>query len=269
MRIGVRAHDFGRRGAAELSRVIREAGFETVQLALTKAIEGVGGYGDVTDETLRAVREGFAEGNLRIDVLGCYIEPSLADETARLEQVSIFQKALAWARVLGAPVVATETTGFRGDESEREAAFARLKDSVTRMVGTAEREGVTVGIEPVAAHTLNRPALARRLLDEIGSAHLKIVLDPVNLLTADNLHRQAAIIDEAFALLGADIAALHLKDVDGGMNRTNIGEGVVDMERIFRHLRTLGKDIPVLREEVRMDSFAKDIDAIKKLLQGG
>ena len=269
MRIGVRAHDFGKRSAHELSFAIKSAGFETVQLALPKGIEGIDSYNDVTEATLVDVRESFAKNSLKIDVLGCYIDPSLPDEGSRLEQVAFFQKSLGHARVLGAPIVATETTNFDGSEQEREIAFSRLKDSVLRMVDTAEKEGVTVGVEMVSWHVMCRPALARRLLDEVKSERLKIVLDPVNLLTKENFSNQDAIIDEAFDLLGPEVVAMHIKDAGADMSWTNLGAGAVNLKRIFSRITALGRELPLLREEVRMDSFARDVSAMKSLIQGG
>ena len=41
MKIGVRAHDYGCHTPKELARILKEAGFECLQLALNKALTGM------------------------------------------------------------------------------------------------------------------------------------------------------------------------------------------------------------------------------------
>jgi len=270
MKIGVRAHDFGRQKAADLARSIKEAGFDCVQLALTKGIEGINDFGDITPKHLEDVQSAFDANNLEITVLGCYIEPSLSDKTARLENVTIFQNCLRYAKTIGAGIVGTETTGLPTDASkeQREAAYALLKDSVLRMAEVAEKEGVTVGIEPVAEHTLNTPEIARRLLDEVNSNYVKIIFDPLNLVLSSTINHQKDIYKSAIDLLGEKVVAMHIKDavIEAGQKVwRNIGEGEVAHDIIFNWLCRKKPQMRLLREEVHMDSYARDIESMKKL----
>lgn len=271
MRIGCRAHDLGRADAGELARRVAENGFETVQLALTKGIAGIESFGDVTPERLADIRRGFDAAGVAIDVLGCYVEPGLSDREERLRQVGFFLDGLENAKRLGVPIVATETTLYdvRPEaEPGREAAYQNVKDSVQRMAERAEKLGVTIGIEPVKVHVLHSAALARRLLDEVGSARVKIVFDPVNMLAPDTVDRQNEIYDEFTRLLGRDICAVHAKDAaveNGAIVWRNIGKGVVDLKAVFAWLAGNAPDVPVLREEIFPDSAAQDAAALKAL----
>jgi len=271
MKLGVRAHDFGRQTAAQLAKSIKNAGFECVQLAPAKGIEGINHFNDITDAHLHDIHAAFAQNNVEITVLGCYIEPSLADTAARLEQVEIFRNNLSHAKNLGVNLVGTETTHLpiTATESEREAAYQRLKDSVLRMVEQAEKENVFVGIEPVADHTLNTPELARRLLDEVNSIRLKIIFDPVNLILPATVGAQAQIFNRAITLLGADVMAMHIKDITIENEQKvwcNISTGVIDYTSITEWLRKNHPNMRLLREEVRMDSYAQDLEAMKKFI---
>lgn len=272
MKLGVRAHDFGRLPPQQLSHTIKQAGFETVQLALTKAIEGIGHWSDVTPAHLDAVGRSFARDNVEISILGCYIEPSLPDREERLAQVQNFLLGLSYAKALGVPFVGTETTRLApNNDSLREQRYQNLKDSVLRMVEEAERLNVRVAIETVADHTLNSAALTRRLLDEVGSDHLKVILDPVNLILAETATWQTEIFSEFFRLLGSEIAVVHLKDIvfeNGEKVWRNIGHGMVDNESIFRWLRQNKPEISVLREHVHPDSSAVDLAAMQHLAEG-
>ena len=263
MKIGVRAHDFGRMAAAQLARTIKRCEFDCVQLAPTKAIEGITSFDDITPECLDEIRRVFYDTNLEITVLGCYIEPSYIDQTERLQQVVFFKNALANAKILGAPIVGTETThmDIATPAAEREKVYQLLKDSVLRMAEKAEREDVLIGIEPVAEHTLNTPELTRRLLDEVNSSKLKVIFDPVNMVLPDTIHEQDKIFTQMFELLGDDIVAMHIKDTEienGQKAWRKIGEGVINYSLIFGWLHANKPDIRLLREGVQMDSYQYD-----------
>jgi len=275
VKVGVRAHDFGRFSSlTEQAKTIKGAGFDCVQYAPAKAITGLEHFDAITPEVLFDIGEAFAQNDVEITVLGCYIEPSLVDEAQRLDNVRIFKDNLAHAKKLGVSIVGTETTGLdiHATEGEREAAYQRLKDSVLRMAEKAEAEGVYIGIEPVAEHTLNTPALARRLLDEVNSNKIKIIFDPVNLVLPNTIHEQDRIFAEMFTLLGNEISVMHIKDTvieDDKKAWRKIGEGVINYSLIFQWLRTYKPDIRLLREDVKMDSYQDDITVMKKLQQGG
>jgi len=273
MKIGVRAHDFGRQSVISLATNIKEAGFSCVQLAPAKAIEDINSFADITDNHLETIHETFNRTGIEITVLGCYIEPSLPDKAERLQNVEIFKTNLTNAKKLGIKIVGTETTGMdiATPTTEREKTFALLKDSVLRMVEQAEKENVLVGIEPVAEHTLNTPELTRRLLDEVNSDKLKIIFDPVNLLLPGNIQSQDEIFRNMFTLVGEDIVAVHIKDIvienDQKVWR-NIGEGVVNYSLIFDWLRCNKPEIHILREDAKLDSYKKDIQAMTNFTNG-
>jgi len=267
MKIGVRAHDFGRHTAASLSRIIRDSGFEAVQLAIPKAIEGIAAFSEISDHLLEEVREIFTQNQLEIAVMGCYIEPSLPDKADRLAQVDTFKLGLSHAARLGVKIVGTETTGFDIDAAtvEREKAYQLLKDSVLRMAEEAEKQGVCIGIEPVAEHVLNTPELAARLFHEVGSDKLRIIFDPVNLILPRTIHKQAKIYNDLFQDLGDKIEILHMKDVDTSGDKKawcNIGQGQIDYGMIFGWLHSHKPHIPLLREDAKMDSYKADIEAM-------
>lgn len=268
MKLGLRAHDFGRQSAESLAASIAAAGFECCQLAPAKAIDGIEHFNDITDEHLENIREGFLRHNIEITVLGCYIEPSFTEQDKRLEQVEIFCTNLTNAKKLGVSIVGTETTGLSVDTptAEREKRYQLLKDSVERMVERAEKEEVFIGIEPVAVHTLNSAELARRLLDEVKSKWLKIIFDPVNLILPETVNNQLQIFQSVLDLLGNDIVAMHIKDIviegDKKIWR-NIGQGVVDYSTIAEWLRANKPDMRLLREEVKPDSYKICMDAMR------
>lgn len=270
MKLGVRAHDFGRMTEFELSKTIKDAGFETVQLALTKAISFIENFESITVEHVSKIREEFYKNNLEISVLGCYIEPSILDKDKRLYNVEIFKKGIDNAKNLGVNIIGTETTHFDvNNESKREEVYQILKDSVLRMVEKAEKENIIIGIEPVAEHTLNTPELTRRLLDDVKSDKLKVIFDPVNLLLPSTVDNQEKIFNDTFELLGKDIVVVHMKDItikNEQKEWENIGKGLVNYDFIFKWLKINKPNISLLREGIKMDSFKDDLKVMKSFI---
>ena len=270
MKLGMRGHDFGRMSISELAESIKAAGFGCLQLAPTKAIEGIERFGDITPALIERIKDEFELKDLKIAVYGCYIEPSLEDETDRLAQVEYFVQGIKWAKILGAEIIGTETThlDIASAPDVREAAYLRLKDSLIRMAKAAEKEGMDIGIEPVAEHVLNTPELALRLLSEVGSPCIKIIFDPVNLVLPSTIDRQREIYDSMFNFLGDKIAVVHMKDMviqNGQKVWQKIGEGLIDYPYIFEWINKNKPDIPLLREIVRKDSCEQDRQAMIRL----
>ena len=188
MIIGMRGHDFGRMEPRALAAAIRKTGFEATQLAFTKAFPAPAEQ-YMTREALCDIREAFA--GLALPVMGCYVSASDRDPDALAEAKARFKRALSASVTLGAGCVGTETTHFTFPESEREAAYARLLDFTREVCAHAEQVNALVGIEPVALHTLHTPELTRRLIADVNSPNLRVILDTANLVTPETAAPEA------------------------------------------------------------------------------
>ena len=97
------------------------------------------------------------------------------------------------------------------------------RDLLATMQGaleTAEEHGVTLAFEPEVANVVDSANKGRRLLDEMRSPRLKVVLDAANLLdardSARRLSRSEEVLEGAFGeFLGGDLLLAHAKDVKG------------------------------------------------------
>lgn len=255
MIIGMRGHDFGRMEPKLLAEKIASHGYRATQLAFGKAfVEPPETY--MTDEGLASVREAFAARGIAIPVMGCYVSASDRDPDKLTAAKEKFAACLRASVRLGAGCVGTETTHFTFDESEREPAYARLLDFTRSVVAVAEDCGATVGIEPVAYHTLATPELTRRLLGDVPSAHLKVILDTANLVPPGETRPevQLDLLERALACFGEKICVLHVKD--GVWNSENkwenrpLGEGIMDWPTLLPRLRMHNDDLCALREGV-------------------
>lgn len=274
MRIGVRAHDFGKLPAEVLSERIAEKGFSCIQLALMKAIEGIDSIdGKLSPGFAYQIGSEFHRKNIQIAVLGCYINPIHPDREERERQIGRFREHIRYARDFGCSVVATETGSYNADcsyhpENHGEQAFRSLAESVGEMVEEAEKFGVIVGIEGVATHVIHNPARMKALLGSIPSGNLQVVFDPVNLLTPGNYMSQKAIIEESFCLFGDRIVAVHVKDfvIDGGGKTiAPIGKGLLDFTLLLKNLRQQKPFVNILMEDAKMDTMDESKDFLRRL----
>lgn len=266
MNIGVRAHDYGKHTPKELAKILKEAGFVTTQLAIPKAIAGIEGFSEINKGVLEQIKICFETEKVALGVLGCYIEPVLLDKDKRRQELETFFKVLEYNKILGAKLVGTETTYYRGKVTEREKAFNILLDSVLRMVEKAEKVDSFIGIEPVAEHTLNSPELTYKLINKVKSHRLKIIFDPVNLLKIEMLDRQESVWQECFEAFGEQIGAVHLKDVHlkgEAFEPTILGQGCISYDPIFEWLVKNKPCIDVLREEASPLTADQDITFIQ------
>ena len=117
-----------------------------------------------------------------------------------------------------------------------------------------------MAVEPVYTHIVSTPERAERMLDELNSDSLMIILDAVNLLGEGNLDRRDEVIREAISRLGDKVALLHMKDYirkDGELPALACGEGEMDYRELMAFARardlsmTLENTVPDNAEQAR------------------
>jgi sugar phosphate isomerase/epimerase len=96
-------------------------------------------------------------------------------------------------------------------ENARKSTWERLVETMRAAVAVADRHEVTLAFEPEINNVVSSVIKARRLLDEINSRWLKVVIDPANLLRPGDMGRLIEILDEAFDWIGRDIVLAHAK----------------------------------------------------------
>jgi len=127
-------------------------------------------------------------------------------------------------------------------ENDSNEAWMRMFDTMQRAVETAEKYGVTFAIEAEPANVISTPDRARRVMDEIGSSRLKMILDCANLFPHGGALKEKVqeTIRTAFEAYGKDIVIAHGKDIldsrEGG-EFCGAGLGIVDFTYTAEMLR--------------------------------
>ena len=92
MKAGVRAHDYGRHGVAEYAALLKNEGYEAVQLAIPKAFTGIGGYEDITEALCEEIRREFEAQKLGRNSLQHQLDELLANTSPDSPWIIYFQK---------------------------------------------------------------------------------------------------------------------------------------------------------------------------------
>ncbi len=260
LQFGLRAHDFGKLPPEQLALSLSQFKPCSIQLALTKALSNTpAGYGMLTPGYARRIKKAFEEYNIDISVLGCYINPVHPDIDIRESSLKKFEEHLAACRDFGCAVVGTETGSCNADCSyhsgtQNESTFDLLCTSVERLVCTAEKYGVRVGIEPVAhLHTIDSAEKMKRLIDRIPSPNLSVIFDPVNLIPISGFESsQEDFFNKAFEAFGDKIEIIHAKDfvMIDGRKKGDLpsGTGELNYEVFFKKIIEHKPFIDVLLE---------------------
>jgi L-ribulose-5-phosphate 3-epimerase len=216
MQLGIRLHDARVLPLKERLQEVREQGFSCAHVALSKTIEEFPVSNDaLTPGLAMHLRKLFQKQEIDFAVLGCYLNLTHPEPEELKKLTDTYIAHLRFASSLGCGVVGTETPDARnGSEADcrSEATYRLLLANLRPVVKAAERLGVLLAVEPVRSHIIYDAKRARRLLDEIASPNLQIILDPVNLLAMDNYQLQTEVLEEAIELLGKDTAVVHIKD---------------------------------------------------------
>ena len=200
------------------------------------------------------------------------IHPDRSVRAAGLESLDVLAAA---ARRLAIPLL-TLCTGTRdqGDQwrhhpdNHTPAAWSDLVASMTSAIEIAERHDVRLGIEPELGNVVDSAKAARRLLDELGSDRLRIVLDPANLFETASPAEQYRLIDQALDLLAPAIALAHAKDRARDGSFATAGQGVLDFRHYLHALRLLGFSGPLIAHGLAADEAAGVADFLQaRLLQ--
>lgn len=243
--LGIFAKIFARPSVEEVFDAVARHGLSCVQFNF--ACAGLPSMPDEIDPAvLRRIRRAAADHRIAIAaVSGTFnmIHPDAQQRRNGLRRLSVTAAACV---ELGTTVI-TVCTGTRDPENmwrahpenHSPAAWRDLVAAMSPALETAERYGVTLGVEPETANVIHSARQARRLLDEMKSPRLKIILDAANLFHPGDQPRMREIMDEAFDLLGPDIVLAHAKELDrdGHAGGLPPGRGALDWAHYVARLR--------------------------------
>lgn len=252
MQLGIFAKTFSGIDPYTVLQAAAKAGFATVQYNM--ACSGLPSLpdripADVSGAIASASRA-TGTGIAAVSATYNMIHPDRAVRAAGHRRLDVIAAA---CKAMGAGIV-TLCTGTRDVEdqwrhhpdNQTPEAWRDLLDAMEAAIEIAERHDVTLGIEPELANVVNSAAAAHRLIAEVESHRIGIVLDAANLFETETLDDQRRIVSEAVDLLASRVVMAHAKDRDATGGFATAGTGVLDYPHYLKRLRAAGFDGPLV-----------------------
>ena len=210
---GLRGHDIAD-NFSDMCKKASEYNIKKLQFAMAKTISDTDfdklGY---DEQMAQKVAEGLREENLKVSVLGCYINPVDPDEKARNVSLLRFKNFLRYAKKFNALGVGTET-GSAGDmkKTYSDENYKQFVNDFMSIADVAESLDVNILIEPVWGLTIHSVEKMKQMIDDVKSDKLNVILDVSNITVLENYGEQDRMIMSAFESFGDRIKVIHFKD---------------------------------------------------------
>lgn len=279
MQIGMRLHDLGKADFLSQIQKMKDLDIHFTQLAFHKAIDDIDfTTGNFSEGLCHYLSSNFKNNDINIPILGCYIDPNETQRDKIEAQMAKFKEHLKYAKYLNASMVGTET-GHIYDYSDSyiEKNYQCFLSNMKILRDYAEKLGVFFAVEGVTKDTLHNSKLMKRFFEDIDSPNALAIYDPVNLIFADeSSHLEIAKnIDDCFEDYGDKISIIHIKDFkvekdDQGKKikkKADVGQGLMDFERLFFHLNKKKPHITMLVEDSRYEQYPKDVEFLNKFIK--
>ena len=248
MRLGIFAKTFAGTEPAAVLTAVRQAGYETTQFNL--ACAGLPSMPDaVPQNAVVAIRAAAQSSGVSLAALSGTYNMAHPDKAVRDDGLRRLAVVIETAAALDIPLV-TLCTGSRNAADQwafhpnnaTPAAWSDMAVEMEKALALAEEAGVDLGIEPEQANIVTSAGDATRLIAEMGSRHLKIVLDPANLFEHATPDEARAIVAAAIDEAAGHIAMAHAKDRHGDGSFATSGQGIVDFPDFVARLKAVGFD---------------------------
>lgn len=275
MKLGIFAKTFDGTDPATVLRSVAEAGFACAQYNM--ACSGLAPMPDVIGpEQARVVAATAKEAGVEITaVSGTYnmIHPDVSVRQVghrRLEELAKHCADMSTGLI-------TLCTGTRDPIDQWRAhpgnnlpdAWRDLLEAMETAIEIAERYNIDLGIEPELANVINSAEKAHRLIAELGSPRLKIVMDPANLFEVATLEEQRSTVSAAVDLLADRIVMAHAKDRDADGSFATAGKGVLDYAHYLGRLKAIGFDGTLVTHGLAATEAAGVATFLRGILAGG
>jgi sugar phosphate isomerase/epimerase len=163
-------------------------------------------------------------------------------DSDRRRAVDRLRAAIELAAALGASVIVGGIRGrLTGDTAEQARQQQKAIDALDKCAARASASGVTLLLEPINRYEtnfVNTAAEGLALLDELGSANVKLLLDTFHM----NIEEPSSM--EAIRNAGERLAYLHLVD----NTRRAPGQGQIAFDRLLDTLEQVGYGGPAIAE---------------------
>lgn len=255
MRTGICTTDLKTAPAKELFEKLSKLGTPVTQLSFDSVSEtgfipdgNIDIPSTVDENVLQLIMSCAKKHDIEIAAINGTFNMAHPDSAIRTEGLHRFEGFAQAVKTLGCGMISLcsgtrnlESLWAPHPENSSEEAWQDMFETVTAAVSIAERFDMVLAVETEAANIIDTPEKARKLMDDIGSPNLKMIMDCANLFHPGEAHAQNVrrIMRHAFEIFGRDVVIAHGKDIkeSKGIKFCGTGEGIVDFEYFAELLR--------------------------------
>ncbi|MEG1516506.1 MAG: sugar phosphate isomerase/epimerase family protein [Clostridia bacterium] len=250
MSLGIFSPEVYANSPAELFRKIKAYGFEQVQFDfLSVCDEEMPAF--ISDATLAECKLQAERNGVKISVLNGTYNMCHPEKAVREDGAKRFWEICRAADALGCPVVSLCTGTRTRDnmwmahpENCKPEAWTDLSASVEKALEAAEAYHIVLGLETEASNVCHSAEKVQRLIRDMRSDRLRVIMDCANLFGAGTAHKAMVrdVIRKGFDLLGEYVVVAHGKDIQegSGIDFTYTGNGIVDFRFFLNELEKIG-----------------------------
>lgn len=252
MQVGIFAKTFPGTDPLTVLSAVRDSGFAVTQFNL--ACCGLPSMPDaVPADAITAIRAAAATTGVSLAALSGTYNMAHPDKSVRDTGLGQLAVVIETAAALSIPLV-TLCTGTRNADDQwahhpgnlETEAWADMASEMEKALALAEKHGIDLGIEPEQANIVSSVSDARRLIGEMGSPRLRIVLDPANLFERGTPGEARDIVADAVETAAGHLAMAHAKDRYADGRFATAGKGVVDFPDFIKRLKSVGFKGPLV-----------------------
>jgi sugar phosphate isomerase/epimerase len=221
---------------------------------------------EISAELAARIRTEASGRGLRMAAVSGTYNMAHPDADARADGQRRLAELIAATAALGTRVV-TVCTGSRDatdmwrrhPDNRTPQAWRDMLASIEAALTVAEAHDVTLAFEPEHNNVVDSARAGRRLLDELRSPHLRVVIDAANLFAGGDLDRRRDTLGEAFELLGDDLVLAHAKDVRNDGTIVAAARGELDYGLYLRLLGHAGDNVPLILHGLTEDEVPDSV----------
>jgi len=196
----------------------------------------------LTKEKARSISDKFRDANLPIIAISGYTNLVAPDPDKRKQNITYIKMMMDRALDLGCPYVATETGTFNkesdwvwDDKNGTEEAYEELAEIVYDIVKHGKEVGATLILETYVNNIIGSIEHVQRIFADINMPNLKLICDPTNYFTPQNVNDVDGELNRIFNALADKMVIAHAKDIMPTDDLTaKLSQGGADESHNFR-----------------------------------
>ncbi len=249
--------EISRSNFKELLIAARGYGFTQIQLDLSSTVFGETMPEKIDPRRAKQIADEANSQNIEIAAITGTFNMAHPEPKKRSEGLNRLREMIESCKYFGTSLV-TLCTGSRNmgnpfdiynmwiphPDNNTPQAWKDMYITIEEALGYAESNHIYLGIEPEPATVVDYPSKARKLIDDLGSSRLKVIMDCANLFHEGEASRMQEVLKEAFELIGNDIILAHGKDLAAETGEydspfapfASPGKGIIDYDTFIKLL---------------------------------